>query len=330
MENFKLLTYQEEKKLNSEELKEYYKKLRDYCKIRKLTNCTQGINNVAPKLRKPTIKIAKELTYLLTDKNVEWICDGLEYIPDGQCIFAYTHQGMLDNFIWIPFVDKHCPILHGAGVNKLLLLSQLNTGLILVKKGDKENNMNAKLDMIKLLLTDHSITYFPEGTWNLSPNKLHLPMSYGFLDTARKAKVPVIPCVHEFTYDPDSSKEKILKIHTRYGTPIYVNENDNLLEKLEEYKEKISSIRYELIEEKGIFRRKDINNLEYINFLKGNYKNLKMAQLDLDKERKYIYGSDDEFYKFFHINEVPFDENNNLLDTEENIRLKKMNFKHHI
>ena len=328
--NFKVLTSKEEKKLTVEELKDYYKELREYLLERKLTNCTKGIETVAPKLIKPTAKVAESLTRMLTSKDVDWVCDGLENIPEGSCIFAYTHQGMLDNFIWIPFLDKHCPILHGAGVNKVLIFSQLNTGLIFVEKGNKENNNNAKLDMIRLLLKGHSITYFPEGTWNLSPNKLHLPLSYGFLDTARKADVPVVPCVHEFTYDSSNEKGKILKIHSRYGKPIYITEEDNILEKLEEYKESISTIRYDLIEEKGMFKREDTSNIEYINFLKSSYKDLKLGKLNLEKERKYIFGGDDDFYKYFNINDVPFDDENNLLETEETLKLKRINEIHKI
>lgn len=48
------------------------------------------------------------------------------------------------------------------------------------KKIVKKYNLNAKMDMIELLINGHSISYFPEGTWNLSPNKLHLPINIGF------------------------------------------------------------------------------------------------------------------------------------------------------
>lgn len=328
--NFEILSLNEENKLSIEQRKQYYKQLREYVSKRKLTNTTKGATTIAPKLKKATIPIAISVTKAFTNKNIEWICDGKENIPNTPAIFAYTHQGLLDNFIWIPHVNQHCVILHGQEVNKLLLACQLNTGLVLVKKGDKQNNFNAKLDMIRLLLQGTSITYFPEGTWNLSPNKLHLPMSYGFLDIAKKAKVPVIPAVHEYTYDTSCYKEKIIKIHTRYGKPIYVSEEDDLKVKLKEYEETISTIKYELIEEKGIEKRSEISNQDYINFLKGSYKNLKLGKLDWKKENENIYGAQDDFYKFNYINDIPFDENGNLLEPEEKIKIKEMLKKHNI
>lgn len=339
---FEELSLKEEKKLNNEELEKYYKDFEKYARKRKLTNTTLGATTIAPKLKKPTNKIAEAVTKLFSDKNVEWLCDGKENIPEGAAILAHTHQGILDGFLWIPHYDRHCLILHGSDVNKILLACQLNTGLILAKKENKntddpnyneyvkEYNHNAKLDMIKLLLEGHSISWYPEGTWNLSPNKLHLPMSFGFLDAARKANVPVIPVVHEFTYDSSDEKEKITKIHTRFGKPIYITPQDDINEKLAEYEEAISTMRWELIEEKGLFERERTSNQEYINYLKGNYKNLKFGGLNIDMERDNIFTAQDEFHVFHHINDVPFDEEGNLLETEEVRKLNELNKKHHI
>jgi 1-acyl-sn-glycerol-3-phosphate acyltransferase len=211
-----------------------------------------------------------------------------------------------------------------------LLLCQKNTGLVLVEKGNKHNNNNAKFDMINLLLNGHSITYFPEGTWNLSPNKLHLPLSYGFLDTAQKANVPVIPAVNEYTYDNSNGKSVITKIHTRYGKPIYISENDDIFEKLEEYKEAISTIKYELMEEKGIFSRKETSTEEYKTFLKESYKNLKLGKLNWEKETKNIFGASDEFYDFHYINDVPYDAQGNMIDKPETHKLKQIVKKHNL
>lgn len=322
--DFKLLSLKKENELSKEELNTYYGNFREFILERKLTNTTIGARFLGPKLKKITSKIAVAVTHLFSCKNVEWVCDGTESIPDGAVIFAHIHQGILDNFVWIPELKRHCLLLHGAEVNKLLLFCQLNTGLILVKKEDRENNLNAKLDMIKLLLEGYSITYFPEGTWNLSPNKLHLPIRYGFLDIARKANVPVVPVVHEYTYSKNDRKQTITKIHSRYGKPIYVTLDDDINKKLDEYQEAISTMTFEFIEEKGLFKREDISTRDYIDFLKISYKNLKLGKLDWEKERRNIYGADDAFYLFNHINDIPFDDNGNLLDTEESIRLERL------
>ncbi len=83
------------------------------------------------------------------EKNeIEIISDGQENIPEENVIFAFTHQGMLDNFVWIPETPKHCVILHSAIVKKFLKLIQLNTGLVFVNKQNKSDRQNAKLDLI--------------------------------------------------------------------------------------------------------------------------------------------------------------------------------------
>lgn len=329
-ESFQVLSLEEERKLIGQDLKQYYQELRKYILHRKLTNTTLGATTVAPKMKNEVTKIAEALTKKFTDSDVEWICDGKENIPAGTILFAHSHQGILDNFVWMPHIDRHCLILHGQEVNKLLLMAQLCTGLVLVRKGDKENNHNAKLDLIRLLLEGHSITYFPEGTWNLSPNKLHLPLSFGFVDVAKKAQVPIVPVVHEYTYDTSTDKEKIIKIHSRFGKPIYVSEEDDLLKKLAEYEEAISTIRYELMMEKGTFNRSDITNYDYINFLKGSYRNLALGKLNVPKERAHIFGAKSDFYLFHHINDVPFNEKGELLPTDEVRKIKKLNIKHQI
>lgn len=345
--DFRVLTTKEEQQLSKEELKKYYEELRKYILKRKLTNTTPGAKILGPKLKKPVEKVAIKLVELFAnikwsvpnedgsfDENDKWIYDGLENIPKGPVIFAHTHQGLLDNFVWMPVIKKHSFILHGQEVNKLLLLSECTTGLIFVKKGDKTNNNNAKLDMIRLLLEGYSITYFPEGTWNLSPNKLHLPMSFGIIDIAKKTGVPIIPIVHEYTYDTTTKKENIIKIHSRFGKPIYVSEEDNLIEKLNEYQESISTIRWELIEEKGIFKRENVSTLDYINFLEGNYKNLKLGKLNIEKERDNIFGANNEFYDYFHINDIPYNEKGEFLTTtykdKENKKIKALNKKNKI
>lgn len=186
---FKLLSLREERKLSESELKQYYSQLRKYVLDRKLKTTTKGAITVAPKLKPFVNKLDSFVTKVLAGGEIERITDGLENIPDGPVLFACTHQGLLDNLSWIPSNPKHSILLHGADTSKFLLLIQYCTGLVLVNKNDlfdKENRTDAKLDMIHILLKGHTVWYYPEGAWNLSPNKLHLPMSFGFLDVAKK------------------------------------------------------------------------------------------------------------------------------------------------
>ncbi len=331
-ENFKMLSLREEKTLTKEELKNYYQQLREYALSRKLTNTTKGATTIAPHLKNATNAIADKLTNLLAGGEVIKLSDGQENVPDGPVIYAHSHQGLLDNFAWIPVTPDHAIILHSDKVKKFLVLIQLNTGLVLVSKrdGEDENRKNAKLDMMKLLLEGHSIAYFPECAWNLSPNKLHLPMSFGFLDLAKKTQVPVIPEVDEFTYDTTTAKERITRIHTRFGKPIYVGLEDDLSEKLKEYEEAISTMRWDLIQEKGLFARREITNQDYINYLKGNLRNLELGGIDIQVEREHLWDAKNEFYQFHHINDVPFSPFGELLETEEVQKLKMLNYMHHI
>ena len=309
-EQFKILSLKEEAQLSNTELRDYYHSLLEYAINRKLTNTTPGATTVAPKLKEDTNKIANKLTDILAGGNVIKISDGQENIPDVPVIYAHSHQGLLDNFSWIPFTPEHTIILHSKKVKKILVLVQLNTGLVLVSKDkeDKKDRQNAKLDLMNIGAHGTSLAIFPEAVWNLSPNKLHLPINYGFLDIARKTGMPVIPTMDEFSYDTSSDKVKITKIHIRFGKPIYVNIGDNLSEKLLEYEEQISTMRWDLIAEKGLFRRSEIVEMDYILYLKKNIKDLKLGGINIDVERSTIWDTDNEFYQFHHINDVEYDE----------------------
>jgi len=327
-----ILTGKEERKLSKDEKRAYYERLNKYCLDRKLVTTTKGATTIASKLKKITEKIACKVCDFLSGGQVEIIVDGAENISEGPVIFAATHQGILDGFVWIPNCPKHAVLFHGAETNKLLLAAQINTGLVLVTKDKKniENRMHAKFDMMSILLRGGSIFICPETAWNLSPNKLHLPLNYGFLDTAQKVEKPIVPMVIEYTYESSIEKEIITKVHIEYGRPIYVGLEDDLIEKLEEYKECVSTIRWKLIEEKGLFHRADISTQEYINFITGNLKNLEIGKIDINRERDGIQGAHDEFYEFHHINDVPWDAWGELRQTEEVERLKRINRVHRI
>lgn len=331
-EAFNVLSMKEEAKLSDPEKQVYYEKLREFLLNRKLQMTTKGALIVAPKLKKMTEKIVKPVTKILAGGKVSKIVGGVENVPDGPVIFAANHQGIMDGFVWIEGCPKHAVIVHSAETNKLLLTAQLNTGLVLVTKDKMRANdrLQAKLDMMSILLKGHSIFICPENAWNLSPNKLHLPLYWGIVELAKKTGKPIVPLVINYVYDTSEPKERITRIEIRYGRPIYVGIEDEIDTKLNEYSDAISTIRWEFIEQQGIYKRSDVSDFEYINFLKGNLANLNLGKIDIKRERDSIYGSKDDFYVFHHLNDVPFDEKGNLLETEEWKRLKMINAIHGI
>lgn len=308
-EQNRYISYKKECELSNAERIEYLAELREHLKNRKLTNTTFGATLWGPKLYKPTQKLARKVADIFTAKKCKYVVEGQENIPDEPVLFAFNHQGILDGFVWIPYSKRHTIILHGGDVNKLLIAAQINTGLVKVIKGDKKNNQGAKLDVISLLLNKHSIAWFPESTWNLSPNKILLPLNYGFIDVARIAQVPIVPVAVENTYSIKNDKCIINKVHMRFGEAISIGQLDNLSDVLEMYRERISTMLYEMVEQKGIYERHGIDvDKEYAKFLEMSFKNLKLGKLNWVKEKQYIHSANEEFYSFYNINEYEFDD----------------------
>ena len=310
--------YKEECLLDEKHREEYLKLLRSYLKNRKLTNTTVGAMAVAPMLKGVTNNIAEKLTKIMVG-NVNIICEGKENMPDEAAIFAFNHQGILDNFSWIPYVDRHCIILDCAKLNPFFHAAQYNTGLIKVIKGNTENNRNAKFDVISLLMNGHSVVWFPEGAWNLSPNKFLLPIRYGFLDAARIAKVPIIPSVIEYEYDKNFKNMKQITI--RFGKALYVSDFADLNNLLQTYIEIMSTMQWELMEQKGIAKRSEWNvDKDYKSFLEKSYKDLKFGKINLEKERKNIFQADSDFYLFHEINDYEYDNDGIQRDLSASIK----------
>lgn len=61
-----------------------------------------------------------------------------------------------------------------------------------------------------------SILWFPEGTWNLTPSQLMMPMKWGIIDVAKETGAQIIPTVLEY-----SREQK--KCFVRFGKPMVVS-----------------------------------------------------------------------------------------------------------
>lgn len=147
---------------------------------------------------------------------------------------------------------------------------------------------------------------------------------------ARITEAPIVPVVQEYTYDFSrlDGKSHVKSVHIRFGKPVYVSIFDDRLEKLEEFDENFSTVKWELLEEKGLYDRKDVSNLEYVDYIKARINEWRIPNNNIYEERKAVLNSSDDFYLFHHVNDVDFDEDGNLLQTEYVRKLNKIGDQH--
>lgn len=325
MENkFKILGLEEEKKLTEKELIKYYIKLQEYLSTCEYNNFSEKGIIVREKLNILIKKILKKII------RYDVVIDGYENIPQGPTIYASSHQEFNDVINSIYAYPEHTLTLNASNISWVLKQLLNINGVIYVDRDSKESRRTAKIEMEKSLAKGKSINMYPEATWNCTPSKLHLPFYIGMIDIAKRMNVPVVPVVQEYTYDETilDGKSHIKSVHIRFGRPIYVTSNDDIIGKLEEFDEVFSTIRWELIEEKGTYPRKKISNKLYTNYIKARINDWKIPGNDIYEERKQIYSANDDFYLFNHVNDIDFDESDNLLPTEYVRKLIAINKEH--
>lgn len=313
-----ILSFKDEQLLSTKQRLYYYEQLKDYLLGTPHEHLTRGSLSICPVINPIISGVLKKTC------GYKIYVDG-EDVHNIVGIYANTHQDKYDHVNFVVSNPNHTILLNSSVLSPIYKIVLNMNGVIYVDKNSKEDKNISKLEMLRLLYGGKGITMFPESAWNLSPNKLHLPLYIGMVDMARKTGLPIIPVVQEYEYiNKNDSREHIDYVCVRYGKPIYVNPTDDLFDKLNEVSEVFATMRWNLIEKKGMKNRKDINNDEYINFIKASIRNLKNAGIDVDVEQKHIYGADDPFYLFHHLNRVEFDENGNFIETKHVRKLAKM------
>lgn len=100
------LSIKDEGNLSRRDKQEYIVQLQKYCIERIPVNTTVGAMVIGPKLKNFTNYIARKLCNIWEGGKVKFVTDGVENIPQGPVIFASSHQGVLDGFVWI--TDQQC------------------------------------------------------------------------------------------------------------------------------------------------------------------------------------------------------------------------------
>ncbi len=111
-------------------------------------------------------------------------------------IFCITHIGKFDIEVVSEVIKEHYYLLSGDFENIKGTLEEKFLGLngvIYLREDDREDRKRSKEKMIQTLKLGGNIMYFPEGTWNLSPNLPVLQCPFGIIEVAQKSNAVIVP-----------------------------------------------------------------------------------------------------------------------------------------
>lgn len=115
-------------------------------------------------------------------------------------IFAVTHIGKFDIEVLSEAIKDHYYLLSGdyehiQGIIDAPFIA--TNGVIYFNERVKEDRAAVSMKMIKHLQGGGNLMYFPEGTWNVTPNLPMLPCYWGIVEVAQKGNAMIIPVAGE-------------------------------------------------------------------------------------------------------------------------------------
>jgi hypothetical protein len=258
MENFDKKNIIERMMLKQTELEGYYRELRKY----ELENQNPYIGiKIRKKLNKLVVLIFKISTFL--DGQKMEILNDKHTKSNTSKIYAVTHIGRYDIENSIKSIKENCYFVWGdPGVlyksPEKILTDMLGT--IFVDTDNKEDRHVCLETMCKLLNLGANIQIYPEGAWNLQKNEPVMKLYTGVIEAAIRTRSEIVPVAIE-------------QYNKRYV--INIGENVNLNNKSINDKRKLAddlrdimcTLKWQIWEKEGIFKRKDIADDWYEKFV---------------------------------------------------------------
>lgn len=174
-----------------------------------------------------------------------------EYIalPGKPIIFAANHGAFQDTPIMLRVTGRRSYIFSGkqnlAFVDWIFFM--LN-GVIWVDRKNKADMTVSKDAIFEYLAKGQSILWFPEGTWNLTPNQLMMPMKWGIIDIARQADAQIIPAA--LYYDREN-----MVCSVKFAKSMHDADFDDKTEAIRNLRDSIATMRWEFMTAQPVLKR---------------------------------------------------------------------------
>ena len=238
-------------------------------------------------------------------------------------IFCVTHIGKYDIEIISEVIKEHYYLLSGDFENMKGTVEEKFLGLngvVYIREDDKEDRKLSKQKMIEILKKGGNMLYFPEGTWNLSPNLPVLPCAYGIIEVAMKSGATIIPIGIE-----QYGKEFITAVGAPFDVSSY--KESEKIEAIDDLRGVLAGLKLDIWEKAPIEYRNAINSEKFnsiINERLSEWTQSLQVLLDSIFKPKNVY-KEEEVFKFFE--EFECDTKNCFLEKQKQEYIKKYNTK---
>ena len=167
-------------------------------------------------------------------------------------IFAANHSAFQDAPVSLRATKRRSYIFVGKQPLPFMdWVFFVTTGTLWVDRKIKEDMAATKDAMIEYLAKGQSILWYPEGTWNLTANKLMLPMKWGIIDIAQKANAQIIPMALDYDRAAKGCKVK-------FGVPMTDDALENKSEAIQNLRDTMATLRWDFMSDQTVLHRADI------------------------------------------------------------------------
>ena len=258
----KKLSKEEEQKLTSDEYRKYYFYLRELFEKSTINNLSLDTRIKLHPLLLSLIKLSNRANgyklKVLNDKRTK---------TNRPIIYAVTHIGKADIEVVSEVIKDHFYLLCGdfESLHDTLegLILALN-GVLYFNEKDKDDRKSVKDRMKNVLNNGGNLLYFPEGTWNLTPN---LPLNkcyYGIIEVALESNAIIVPIAIE-QYD----KNFVANVGENFDVLNYSKEDIKELKliAIDDLRDAMATLKWEIWESVPKLERSEVTLDYYEKFI---------------------------------------------------------------
>lgn len=184
-------------------------------------------------------------------------------------IFAITHIGKFDIEVVSEAIKDHYYLLSGdyehiQGIIDAPFLAV--NGVIYFNEKVKSDRTAVSEKMINHLESGGNLMYFPEGTWNISPNLPVLPCYWGIVEVAQRSNAIIVPVAVE-----QYGKHFKINIGTNFDMQNFGSDNLEKSRAIKSLRDVLATLKWEIWESEPVLNRVELSRTEWDDYIDARF-----------------------------------------------------------